>query len=124
MSTTHDYKTKLAKFSKQDIIDAIGRLYQADYIASQIVDDLEEREREKLFSEHDAALKKVTDARMAFLLWKKEVAETYGDGKNAKLIDVPPAEIMRGAALEKELNEAVKKEQRLDKKIHILLQYE
>ena len=43
---------ELSKYSKEDIIEALGRQYQADFIISGIVGDLEYIASKRLLDEH------------------------------------------------------------------------
>ena len=112
---------KLAKYSKEDIIEAIGKQYQADFIISGIINDLEHRASQKVLDDHGKALDALIAAREAFSKWRNEMCARYGDGKSVKLADIPPEEISKGATLEKALKEATETEQRLDKKVNRML---
>ena len=112
---------KLAKYSKEDIIEALGKQYQADFIISGIINDLEHRASQKALDDHGKALDVLIAAREAFSKWRNKMCARYGDGKSVKLADIPPEEISKGAALEKALKEATETEQRLDKKVNRML---
>lgn len=112
---------KLAKYSKEDIIEALGKQYQADFIISGIINDLDHRASQKVLDDHGKALDALVAAREAFSKWRNEMCVRYGDGKSVKLADIPPEEISKGAALEKALKEATETEQRLDKKVNRML---
>lgn len=115
---------KLSKYPKEDIIEALGRQFQADYIISRIVYELEEQETQKVFKDHEKAFDDLISAHNAYKEWKKEMCVKYGDGKTVKLSAIPPEEITHGATLEKAINKATETEQRLSKKIDKLLKTE
>lgn len=112
---------KLSKYSKEDIIEALGKQYQADFIISGIINDLEQKASQKTLDDHSKALDALISAREAFLKWRKEICVRYGDGKTVKLSNIPPEEISKGVVLERALQEATETEQRLDKKVNRML---
>ena len=112
---------ELSKYSKEDIIEALGRQYQADFIISGIVDDLEYIASKRLLDEHGKAIKAREDAFGAYADWRNQMCIAYGDGKSVKLTNIPPKEITKGAALERALKSATEAEQKLDKKISKML---
>lgn len=112
---------KLSKYSKEDIIEALGKQYQADFIISGIINDLEQKDSQKTLDDHSKALDALISAREAFLKWRKEMCVRYGDGKTVKLSNIPQEEIKKGAVLERALQEATETEQRLDKKVNRML---
>lgn len=112
---------KLSAYKKEEIIEALGRSYQSEYIAEQMLDYLESRKEKALLDRHRKAIDKEIAARKAFMEWKKEMCEKYGDGQTVKLSNIPPTDINRGAALEKALKEATEEERRLDKQVNKML---
>ncbi len=116
-----EFLKKLAKYSKEDIIEALGRQFRADYIISDIVNDLESKATQKALDDHGKALDALITARGAYFRWQDEMCVRYGDGKTAKLADIPTEEISKGAALERALKKATETERMLDKKVNELL---
>lgn len=112
---------KLSAYKKEEIIKALGRSYQSEYIAEQMLDYLESKKEKDLLDRHRKAIDKEITARKAFMDWKNEMCEKYGDGQTVKLLNIPPTDINRGAALEKALKEATEEEQMLDKQVNKML---
>lgn len=112
---------KLSKYSKEDIIEALGRQCQADFIIRGILDDLEYIASKRVFDDYDKAIKEHKDAFEAYIEWKNQMCIAYGDGKSVKLTNIPPEEITKGAALERALKSTAEAEQKLDKKISKML---
>ena len=112
---------KLSKYSKEEIIQAIGQQWDGEYFIKGVLVDLEEKARDKVFKDHDKALKNLIAAREAYIKWKNEICAKHGDGKTVKLSAIPQEEIIHGANLEKALIEATETEQRLSNKIDKLL---
>ena len=115
---------KLSKYSKEDIIEALGRNYQADYIVTGILNDLENRATKKAFADYDKALDDLKAAQEACYNWRIEMVDKYGGGNNVHLKDIPQEEIKHGAALERAAEKAEETVQRLDKKINKLTKTE
>lgn len=112
---------KFSKYSKEDIIEALGRQCQADFIIRGILNDLEYIASKRVFDDYDKAIKEHKDAFEAYIEWKNQMCIAYGDGKSVKLTNIPPEEITKGAALERALKSTAEAEQKLDKKIRKML---
>lgn len=112
---------KISKYSKEDIIEALGRQCQADFIIRGILNDLEYIASKRVFDDYDKAIKEHKDAFEAYIEWKNQMCIAYGDGKSVKLTNIPPEEITKGAALERALKSTTKAEQKIDKKISKML---
>lgn len=113
---------KLSKYSKKDIIEALGQQYQVDcFIISGILAELEYIASKRVLDDHDKAIKAHKDAFEAYIEWKNQMCIAYGDGKSVKLTNISPEEITKGAALERALKSAAEAEQKLDKKISKML---
>ena len=112
---------KLSKYSKEDIIEALGRQCQADFIIRGILNDLEYIASKRVFDDYDKAIKEHKGAFEAYIEWKNQMCIAYGDGKSVKLTNIPPEEITKGAALERALKSTAEAEQKLDKKISKML---
>lgn len=122
MRTKLELLKKLSKYSKKDIIEALGQQYQMDcFIISGILDELEYIASKRAFDDHDKAIKAHQDAFKAYMEWRKQICRAYGDGESIKLTNIPPEEIAKGAALERALKSAAEAEQKLDKKISKML---
>ena len=122
--TQSELLKKLSKYSKEDILKALGRQYNIDYIICGMINDLESMEMNAAFEKHDKAFNDSIAARLLYLDWKKEMCVKYGNGKTVKLSDIPKEEITRGAELERALIKATKTEQRLERKVDKLLKLE
>nr|DAU53242.1 MAG TPA: hypothetical protein [Caudoviricetes sp.] len=114
-------KNSLSKYSKEDIIEALGRQCQADFIIRGILNDLEYIASKRVFDDYDKAIKEHKDAFEAYIEWKNQMCIAYGDGKSVKLTNIPPEEITKGAALERALKSTAEAEQKIDKKISKML---
>lgn len=112
---------KLSKYSKEDIIEALGQQCQADFIIRGILNDLEYIASKRVFDDYDKAIKEHKDAFESYIEWKNQMCIAYGDGKSIKLTNIPLEEITKGAALERALKSAAEAEQKLDKKISKML---
>jgi hypothetical protein len=112
---------KISKYSKEDIIEALGRQCQADFIIRGILNDLEYIASKRVFDDYDKAIKEHKDAFEAYIEWKNQMCIAYGDGKSVKLTNIPPEEITKGAALERALKSTAEAEQKIDKKISKML---
>lgn len=115
---------KLKRYSKDQIIEALGKQYNADYIISGLVNDIEYQQSDRLLKEHGEALDAAIKARREFSEFIREAATKYGDGKSFKVSALPPAVLARGTALEKAVKEAEAKERDLDKKVSKMLKLE
>ena len=112
---------KLFDYTKEEIIVALGRMYGSDLIVTELLGRLERGAIEKALDASDKASNARIDAAIAFQKWQSDMCVKYGNGRNVKLVDIPPEEIERGARLEKAFFEATKKAERLDAKANKLL---
>lgn len=113
---------KLSKYKKEEILEAMEHcIFFSEFQISEMLTYLQRKTSDAAFEEHDRALQEEIEARKKYLEWESEVCRKYGDGKSVKLIDIPPAEINRGAALERAMKAATEKEQRLSKQIDKIL---
>lgn len=94
---------KLSKYSKEDIIKALGQQCQADFVIRVILNELEYIASKRVLDNHDKAIKAHEDAFEAYIEWKNQMCIAYGDGKSVKLTNIPLEEITKGAALERAL---------------------
>lgn len=108
---------KLRKYTKDDIVDAIGGLYNADTLVDDIIARIEYNGVKRLLVESEQASKAESAALGKYLAWRTEMAEKYGDGKHVKLCALPSEAIHRGAMLEDKYNKAKKKTQALDRRV-------
>ena len=109
---------KLSKYSKEEIIEALSKSYQASYIIAGLLSDLEQKATDKLFEDSKKSIDASISSRTAYSEWIKEMCEKYGDGKRFKISSLPIEEISRGAKLEKAMKEAIERERKLDAKIN------
>lgn len=112
---------KLSKYSKEDIIKALGQQCQADFVIKAILNELEYIASKRVLDNHDKAIKAHEDALIAYIEWKNQMCIAYGDGKSVKLTNIPLEEITKGAALERALKSTAEAEQKIDKKISKML---
>lgn len=110
---------ELAKYSKEDILEALGRSCFVDVDAMLI--DLEYIQRTRAIDEHQKAIADESAALTAYLEWNREVIAKYGDGETVRFDQLPESEVQRGIKLERIWRSARKKEKRLDDRVRKLL---
>ena len=115
---------KLKKYTKDQIIDALASQINADYNTGRLLNHLEEKESDKLLKEHREAIEAEEKARHLYLLFLREMAAKYGDGKSFRIMKLSRAEYERGILLEKAIKEAEARECTLDKKVTKMLNLE
>lgn len=109
---------KLKKYSKDEIIAALGHSFMSEHIISDMLFELEEKAFNTALDAHKKALSDLVSAKKKVIDWRKKMCEKYGDGKTVKLSDVPSADISQGAELERVLKAVIEKEQKLDKQVN------
>lgn len=121
MRTNKAELQKLKAYTKDDIIEALGRCYQSGYIVSTILGELEERKAQNAIKEHEKAIDMLNSARTVYMSWRNDMCVKYGDGKTVKIANIPPTEISQGALLEKALNTATERERKISKEVDKIL---
>lgn len=116
-----DKLQEIAKYSKEEIIEALGRKYTPEWELDGLLANLEYIRRTKAIEEHRKAVDEETAAFKAVIGWRKEVIDKYGDGVSVKCTQLPAEERKRGVTLENAWFLAQKKEKRLDAKVSKLL---
>lgn len=116
-----DHLKEIAKYSKEEIIEALGRQVIPLVVLDNLLGDLEHLRIRKAIDEHKKAFEAEQAAFDAYMAWRKEKVAKYGDGKIVTLSNIPRAEITRGAALEKAWNAAREKERKTNAKVEKLL---
>ena len=109
---------ELEKYTKAEIIEAIGNHYRAADIVNELLRDLQNTKMQKVFRIQRMAERISMEKFEALLAWRHEMCEKYGDGKTVRLLDVPPEEIERGAKLEKEYAAARETVEKAEKRIN------
>ena len=117
----NDKLKEIAKYSKEEILEALARQYMPDLVTDRLLSDLEYIRRTKALQEQDNALVAERTALDAFLAWQKGMIERYGDGESVRFNQVPEREIERGLKLEKAYNAARKERQQAEAKVNRLL---
>lgn len=102
-------KSRLAKYSKADIIDALCSEFQADYFVSNMLRTLEERTTIRIIDEAKKAGQASIAAGDAYLAWEADMINRFGDGKSVKFSDIPQKELSKGAKLGDAWKAAMKK---------------
>lgn len=115
---------KLSKYSKKDIIEALGNQYDSDFIVSRMVMEIENKETQKAIGEHEKALSAESEAIEAYYSWLDEMCDKYGYNGKVTLLSLPEHELARGAKLETALKKATETERKLDKKVNRVLKLE
>lgn len=108
---------ELEKYTKAEIIEAIGRNFNAGYIVDDLLNDLKNRKTQQLLDDEREADRLGTEKLKALLAWRNEMCQKYGNGSNVRLSDIPPEEIQRGAKFEREYEAAVEAVDKLEKRI-------
>lgn len=107
--TDKSLKSKLAKYSKADIIDAVCDEFTADHIVHGMLLFLESRTFDRLMAKENKAFNAQSAAGNAYIDWHGEMIRKYGNGKEVNLADIPRAEMDKGIRLGKAWEEAGKK---------------
>lgn len=102
-------KSRLAKYSNADIIDALCSEFQADYFVSSMLRTLEERTTIRLIDESNKAGQASIAAGDAYIAWEADMIKRFGDGKSVKFSDIPQKELQKGAKLGDAWKAAMKK---------------
>ncbi len=121
MKTTKENLQSLKAYTKDEIIEAITNLFNADRLSKDILYICKQKRYYKFSAERDKALAAEISARNKYCEWLKEMCVNYGDGKKVKISKLPMEEMIYGAKLEKALKTAKKKQERLDKKVDEIL---
>lgn len=116
-----DYLKEISKYSKKEIIEALGRQYIPPVALDNLLGDLEYRRTIKAIDESKKATEKEHAAFDAYMAWRKEMVAKYGDGKAVTISKIPFEELARGTNLEKAWNAAREKEQKASAKVDKLL---
>lgn len=122
--TVKENLIKLSKYSKKDIIEALGNQCGSNFIVANMVSELENKEAHKAIDEHEKAFRAESEAIEAYCAWMDEMCVKYGDGKKVNILALPQEEISRGAKLETALKKATETERKLDKKVNRVLKLE
>lgn len=107
---------KLRKYNKDDIVDAIGGLYNADTLVDDIIARIEHNVVNRLLVESEQAYKDENAALDDLLAWRTEMLKKYGDVPHVK-DTATSAELHRGAMLEAKYIKAQKETQALDRRV-------
>lgn len=118
---TKENLKKLAKYPKNEIIEALGNQYDSDFIVSHMIMELENKETQKALDEHKKAIIAENEAIEAYFSWMDEMCVKYGDGKKVNILALPQEEISHGAKLETAIKKATETERKLDAKVIKLL---
>lgn len=114
-------KAELSKHSKQDIIDAICSEFNADYLVSNLIRFIFQTESNRALAEEKKAFDEEKKAMEAYVAWNGEVVRKYGDGKEAKIVDIPQKEYERGIRLAKDWETKKKKAEKMTEKVGRIL---
>ena len=113
---------ELAKYSKEEIIEALGRFRMLDGDdVDMLLIELEYIRKNKAIEEHKKAIEAEDAAFDAYVGWQKKIIAEYGDVEKVKYNQIPDSELRQGEKLENAWNAARKKEKRLDAKVRKLL---
>ena len=114
-----DKQIKLENFSKAEIIQAVRKMeryYIAKGLEKNIIDIIQETNRQEAFEVAQAKRKTAIDRMNDFFNWKKEMAKKYGDGKQFSLKDLTMIELERGAKLQKAWTDSEEERKKAEKK--------
>lgn len=102
-------KSKLSKYYKADIIDALCSEFNADYTVRNMLIFLESRTTTRLIDESRKACEASIKAGDAYIAWQADMIKRYGDGKSVNFSDIPGKELKKGAQLGEAWKKAMKK---------------
>ena len=114
-------KVELSKHRKQDIIDAICSEFNADYLISNLIRFIFEKESNRALAEEKKAFDEENKAGKAYVAWNSEVVQKYGDGIEVKIVDIPQKEYERGIRLAKDWEEKRKKAKKMAERVERIL---
>lgn len=99
-------KAKLAKYPKEDIIEAILNQFFFESTVNMMLVDLESMRMQRAIEKEKQAFDAERAAFDDYNQWMRRMAETYGDGKSFKYGDIPYAEVEKGLKLARRLEKA------------------
>lgn len=99
-------RANLAKYPKEDIIQALLNRFQAEYLVGEMLIDLESMKQKRAIEKEKQAFDEERVAFDDYNEWLKQMAETYGDGKRVNIANIPAAELDKGIELGKCLEQA------------------
>ena len=99
-------KAKLAKYPKEDIIEAILNQFYFESTVNSMLIDLESMRMQRAIEKEKQALDAESAAFGDYIQWMQRMAETYGDGKSFKYGDIPYGEVEKGLKLARRLEKA------------------
>ena len=114
-----DFLEQVAKYRKEEIIEAIGRNMFVD--CESFLSDLKYIRTTKAIDEKIKLIDEESAAFDAYICWEKEVAAKYGDGETYNIAKLPLSEIERGERLLKAFDKSMEKVAESEKKVSKLL---
>lgn len=108
---------QLEKYTKAEIIEAIGRNFSAGYIVEDLLNDLELQHMKKLLDDEREADRIHTEKMNAVLAWRNEMCKKYGNGEHVNMSALPLEEIKRGMKIEQEYLAATATVEKIEKRI-------
>lgn len=99
-------KAKLAKYPKEDIIEAILNQFYFESTVNMMLVDLESMRMQRAIEKEKRAFDAENAAFDDFIQWQRRMAETYGDGKSFKYGDIPNVEVEKGLKLARRFEKA------------------
>lgn len=114
--TKSEVKAELAKYTKQDIINALAAMRNVA-VMLDVLGHCKAEHLRKLIAENDAYHDAATDAAVELAEWQREMCEKYGDGKNSKIADIPREELARCSDIQIRRERAWKAAKAHDKKL-------
>jgi hypothetical protein len=110
-------KSKLSKYSKADIIDAVCNEFMADHIVHDMLIFLGSRTNTRLIDESIKAHEESYKAADAYIAWQDDMIKRYGNGKSVKSSDIPQKEQLKGAKLGDAWKKAMKKSDEAERRV-------
>lgn len=109
---------KLEKYSKAEIVEAIGKYW---FDLERLLGELEYVRRTKAIEEERKAINAENIAFEAFISYQRQMIERYGSGGRLKVSAIPPEDFRQMAALERAWQAAREKVQACEAKVSRML---
>lgn len=97
-------KAELMKQRKEDIVEGICDLFNADYFARSILDTASHRAGMRQIGAEKNAFDKLEDAEGAYRAWVERMTAKYGENGKLDLTKIPFKEIKIAKALREEID--------------------
>lgn len=97
-------KAELMKQRKEDIVEGICDLFDADYFARAILNTASHRAGMRQIAAEKSAFDKLEEAERAYCAWVERMAAKYGENGKFDITKIPHKEIKVAKALREEID--------------------